>query len=143
MSEENRSDDSREVFVRRSFVTGALLVLLVLGASPAEATIHPLVQSIACAAAAARENVSVADPAGQTPAGFAGENLTIVGTVLTISFPSPLTFDQSDFRAMIATGFIDQVITNSDGDVTALVVDLTSVPKATSGTGWEHCANAG
>lgn len=109
---------------------------------PANATIHPIVQSINCAAAAAREHVDVADPAGQTPAGFSGDVISVDGSVLTVSFPTPLTFDKSDFRALIATGFVDEIVTNADGEVTALIVDLTTVPKATSGQGGAHCANA-
>jgi hypothetical protein len=116
---------------------------LVLVASPATATIHPIVQSIACAAAAAREHVAVADPAGQTPDGFVGDSVSVSGTILTISFPSPLTFDNSDFRALIATGFVDQIVTNADGQVTSLLVDLTSVPNALNGQGGAHCASAG
>jgi hypothetical protein len=129
--------------MRRSLVAAATLAVLVLFVSPATATIHPLVQSIACAAAAARENVAVADPAGQTPDGFTVEIISVDGTILTVAFPTPLTFDRSDFRALQATGFIDEVVTNADGDVTALLVDLTSMPKAASGNGFMHCANAG
>lgn len=129
--------------MRRSLVAGAVVTALVLLAAPANATIHPIVQSIACAAAAARENISVADPPGQTPTGFVGDSVSVSGTTLTISFPSPLTFDNSDFRALIATGFVDEIVTNTDGEVTSLLVDLTSVPKALSGNGWQHCANAG
>lgn len=129
--------------MRRTLVASAMLTALVLFAVPANATIHPIVQSIACAAAAARENVSVANPPGQTPDGLTAENLSVDGTILTIAFPTPLTFDNSDFRALIATGFVDEIVTNTDGDVTALLVDLTSVPKATSGSGGQHCANAG
>ena len=130
--------------MRRPLVASAILTALVLFAAPASATIHPIVQSIFCAAAAARENVSVANPPGQTPGGFVGDSVSVSGTTLTISFPSPLTFDNSDFRAMIATGFIDEIVTNADGDVTSLLVDLTSVPRAVSGSGGLHCAaNAG
>lgn len=131
--------------MRRSMIVVSITAtaLIGLGASAATATIHPLVQSIACAAAQARENVSVADPAGQTPEGFSGENMSLDFPLLTISFPTPLTFDQSDFRALIATGFVDQVVRNANGEVTALIVDLTSVPKAASGSGGLHCASAG
>lgn len=59
-----------------------------------------------------------------------------------IAFPTPLVFDNSDFRALIATGFIDDVLTNADGEVTALIVDLQNVPKAVSGQGGLHCAAA-
>lgn len=129
--------------MRRSFVvTGVMVTLMVFAGSPARATIRPLVQSVACAAAQAWENVSVGNPPGQTPADLTEENLSVVGTQLTIAFPTPLTFDQSDFRAMIATGFVDTVVRDANGDVTALVVDLTSVPKAVSGQGGLHCANA-
>ena len=58
---------------------------------------------------------------------------------LTISFPEPLEFSQSDFRALQATGFIDEISLNSDGLVTALIVDLRNVPNAVSGQGGEHC----
>jgi hypothetical protein len=129
--------------MRRTFVAGAVLVGIVAFASPASGTIHPIVQSIACAAAAARENISVADPPGQTPEGFVGDSVSVSGTTLTVSFPSPLTFDNSDFRALIATGFVDEIVTNADGEVTSLLVDLTSVPMALSGNGFLHCANAG
>jgi hypothetical protein len=128
--------------MRRTLVAGAVVTLMVVFASPATATIHPIVQSIACAAAAARENISVADPPGQTPEGFVGDSTSVSGTTLTVSFPSPLTFDNSDFRALIATGFVDQIVTNADGEVTSLLVDLTSLPKALSGSGGAHCANA-
>ncbi len=117
---------------------GAAIVLG--GAVPAQATIHPIVQSINCAAAAAFAHVDIADPPGQTPEGLSGETISISGNLLTVSF-EPVAFDQSDFRALIATGFIDEVVTNSAGLVTALVVDLTSVPKAVSGMGFAHCAN--
>ena len=129
--------------MRRSLVTGAVVTALVLLAAPANATIHPIVQSIACEAAAARENISVADPPGQSPTGFVGDSVSVSGTTLTVSFPSPLTFDNSDFRALIATGFVDEIVTNADGEVTSLLVDLTSVPRALSGSGGLHCANAG
>ena len=131
--------------MRKSAVVaaGMSVVLMVLAASPASATIHPIVQSIACAAAEAREHVAIADPPGQTPDGLVGENMSLDFPLLTISFPTPLTFDKSDFRALMATGFIDAVIRDANGDVTALVVDLTSLPKAISGSGGQHCANAG
>jgi hypothetical protein len=129
--------------MRRTFVAGAVVVGMVVLASPASGTIHPIVQSIACAAAAAREHVAVADPAGQTPEGFVGDSVSVSGTTLTISFPSPLTFDQSDFRALMATGFVDEIVTNADGQVTSLLVDLTSIPRALSGNGFLHCATAG
>jgi hypothetical protein len=110
--------------------------------APAEATIHPIIQSVTCAAAAARANADIGDPPGQTPESFAGENISVVGTVLTITFPEPLTFDQSDFRALIATGFVDEIVLDAEGDVTALIVDLSDVPNAASGEGGAHCANA-
>ena len=124
-----------------SVVTGAAVILTVFAMAPASGTIHPIVQSIACAAAQARENVSIADPVGQTPAGLSGEIISVSPPFLTIAFPDPLVFDQSDFRALIATGFIDEVVTNADGEVTSLIVDLRSVPKAASGQGGANCAN--
>ena len=130
----------------RKTLSVGLLVLAAgaLFAPASSATIHPIVQSIACAADAARANVAIADPPGQTPTGFSAEILTVSGTTLTVTFsPEPLTFTQSDFRALLATGFVDQIVTNSEGEVTALVVDLTSVPKAASGQGGAHCAAGG
>ena len=94
-----------------------------------------------CAAAAAFAHADVGDPGGQTPAGLEGENISVSFPYLTITFSEPLTFDQSDFRALIATGFVDEIVTDADGNVTALVVDLRSVPKAVSGEGGAHCAN--
>jgi len=130
--------------MRRILCVGLfVLVATVLPAPPSSATIHPLVQSLACAAAAARDHVAVADPPGQTPTGFTFEIVSVNGTILTVAFPEPLTFTQSDFRALIATGFIDEVVTNSDGDVIALLVDLTSIPNAGSGKGGAHCTGAG
>ena len=119
--------------------TAAVLTTL---SSPAHATIHPIVQSINCAAAAARAHAPIADPPGQTPAAFAGEIFSVSGTILTISFPQPIALDQSDFRALQATGFIDQVVRNADGLATAVLVDLTSVAMAVSGQGGAHCANS-
>jgi hypothetical protein len=112
----------------------------VLASSPAEATIHPIIQSINCAAAAAWEHAPVGDPPGQTPEGFTTDTQSVEDGFVIVSFPEPLELDQSDFRALQATGFIDEVITNADGLVTAVVVDLASVPKAVSGEGGAHCA---
>jgi hypothetical protein len=112
---------------------------LALLPAPATATIHPLVQSINCAAAAAFANAPIADPPGQTPDGFTMEIVSVEFPFLTVSFPEPLEFSQSDFRALLATGFIDEVVRDADGNVTALVVDLRDVPRATSGQGFEHC----
>jgi hypothetical protein len=123
-----------------STVAGA--AVLTTFTAPAEATIHPIIQSVNCAAAAAWEHADVGDPGGQTPEGFSGENISVSFPLLTITFDEPLTFDQSDFRALIATGFIDQVVRDADGNVTALVVDLRDVPKAASGQGGEHCVGA-
>ena len=120
----------------------ASVAVLTSFTAPAQATIHPIIQSVNCAADAARANTSIGDPAGQTPEGFAGESLSISGPFLTITFPQPLAFDQSDFRALIATGFVDAVVRNAAGNVTALIVDLRDVPKAASGQGGAHCANA-
>ncbi len=133
---------TRPTFVRLAALGVACAAVLGSWTIPAQATIHPIIQSVNCAAAAAWANADVGDPGGQTPEGFAGENISIAFPFLTIAFPQPLTFDQSDFRALIATGFIDQVVTNSSGQVTALVVDLRSVPMAASGEGGAHCANA-
>ena len=109
--------------------------------APAEATIHPIIQSVNCAADAAWANAPVGDPPGQTPTGFAGENISIAFPFLTVAFPEPLTFDRSDFRALIATGFVDEIVRDADGNVTALVVDLRNVPMAVSGQGGAHCGN--
>ena len=117
-----------------------VFIVGVMVAPTSSATIHPLVQSIACASDAARANVAVADPPGQTPTGFTTEIMSVTGTILRVGFPEPLTFTQSDFRALQATGFIDALETNADGDVTAVLVDLTSIPKAGSGQGGAHCA---
>lgn len=117
--------------------------LLVGTAAPASATIHPIIQAVNCASATAFANAhDFGDPGGQTPAGLTEEIMSVEGNLLIISFPEPLTFTQSDFRALQATGFIDEVRTNADGQVTALVVDLTSVPNAANGQGGAHCANA-
>ena len=118
---------------------GAMMAALV--PSPAHATIHPIIQSVNCAAATAWANAPVADPPGQTPEGLTAENVSVAFPFLTISFPDPLEFSQSDFRALIATGFIDEVVTDEDGLVTSLVVDLRNVPQALSGQGGAHCAN--
>ncbi|WP_056923467.1 hypothetical protein [Phycicoccus sp. Soil802] len=107
--------------------------------SPAQATIHPIVQSINCAAAAAFAHAPIADPPGQTPEDFAEEIITVSFPFLTITFGEPLAFSQSDFRALQATGFIDEVVRDADGMVTALIVDLRNVPMAASGQGGAHC----
>jgi hypothetical protein len=132
----------RPTLVRLAALGVACAAVLGSWTTPAHATIHPIIQSVNCAAAAAWAQVDVGDPPGQTPAGFAGENITMAFPFLTITFPQPLTFDQSDFRALIATGFIDQVVVNASGQVTALVVDLRDVPMAASGQGGAHCSNA-
>jgi hypothetical protein len=116
--------------------------LVIGGSLPAQATIHPIVQSVNCAAAVARANADVGDPVGQTPEGFTTEIISQDGNLLRIGFPTPLVFDTSDFRALQATGFIDDVLTNAEGEVTALIVDLQSLPKAISGEGGTHCAAA-
>jgi len=120
----------------------ASVAVLATFAAPAQATIHPIIQSVNCAAAAARANTSIGDPVGQTPEGFVGEVATVSPPFLTVAFPEPLAFDQSDFRALIATGFIDEIVLDADGNVTALIVDLRDVPQAASGQGGAHCANA-
>ena len=109
--------------------------------TPAQATIHPIIQSINCAAASAFANAPVANPPGQTPDGLTEEIITVAFPFLTVSFPEPLEFTQSDFRALQATGFIDEVVRDADGNVTSLVVDLRDVPMAVSGLGFEHCDN--
>ena len=126
----------------RRILSVVLLVAVatVLPASPSSATIHPLVQSIYCAADAAWAHAAVGDPVGQTPSELTIEEFSISGNLLTITFGGPITFDQSDFRALIATGFIDEIVTNADGDLVALIVDLTSLPQAVSGQGGVHCA---
>lgn len=129
-------------FIRVAVPTAASIAMLVSFTGTAEATIHPIVQSVNCAAAAAWGNAPIGDPPGQTPDGFAGETFAFDFPYVTVSFPSPLEFKQSDFRALIATGFVDEVVRNSDGDVTALRVDVRNIPKAASGQGGAHCANA-
>lgn len=133
---------TRPTFVRLAALGVACAAVLGSWTMPAQATIHPIIQSVNCAAAQAWAHADVGDPGGQTPEGFAGENISMAFPFLTITFPQPLTFDQSDFRALIATGFIDQVVRNASGQVTALVVDLRDVPKAASGQGFAHCNNA-
>lgn len=120
----------------------ASAAVLTTFAAPAEATIHPIIQSVTCAAAAARANADIGDPPGQTPEGFAGENISVDFPFLTITFSEPLSFDESDFRALIATGFVDEIVRDASGDVTALIVDLRDVPNAVSGEGGAHCASA-
>ena len=125
--------------VRAAVPAAVCVATLALMPSPAQATIHPIVQSINCAAAAAFAHAPVANPPGQTPDELTEEVITVNFPFLTISFPEPLEFSQSDFRALQATGFIDQVIRDTDGRVTTLVVDLRSVPMAVSGQGGAHC----
>lgn len=127
--------------VRVAVPAVASVAVLATFTAPAEATIHPIIQSVNCAAAAAWANAPVGDPPGQTPEGLAGENISVAFPLLTITFSAPLAFDRSDFRALIATGFVDQIVRNADGNVTALIVDLRDVPKAVSGQGGAHCAN--
>ena len=133
---------TRPTYVRLAALGVACAAVLGSWTIPAHATIHPIIQSVNCAAAQAWAHADVGDPGGQTPEGFAGENISMAFPFLTITFPQPLTFDQSDFRALIATGFIDQVVRNASGQVTALVVDLRDVPMAASGQGGAHCNNA-
>ena len=133
---------TRPTFVRLAALGVACAAVLGSWTMPAQATIHPIIQSVNCAAAQAWAHADVGDPGGQTPEGFAGENISMAFPFLTITFPQPLTFDQSDFRALIATGFIDQVVLDASGQVTALVVDLRDVPMAVSGQGGAHCSNA-
>ena len=128
--------------VRFAVPTLASMALVAAVAAPATATIHPIIQSVNCAAEAAWANAPVGDPPGQTPEGFAGENIAMAFPFITITFPEPLEFTKSDFRALIATGFIDDIVFDADGNVTALVVDLRNVPKAVSGQGGAHCANS-
>lgn len=125
-------------------VVPAVASVAVLGTltAPAQATIHPIIQSVNCAAAAAWAKAPIGDPPGQTPEGFAGEDISVAFPFVTITFPEPLEFDRSDFRALIATGFVDQIVRDADGNVTALVVDLRDVPNAVRGQGGANCANA-
>ena len=127
------------VLVRAAVPAAVCVATLALMPSPAQATIHPIVQSINCAAAAAFEHAPVANPPGQTPDGMAEEIITVNFPFLTISFTEPLAFSQSDFRALQATGFIDEVVRDAHGMVTSLIVDLRSVPMAASGQGGAHC----
>lgn len=128
--------------VRAAVPTAVCVATLAFMPGPAHATIHPIVQSINCAAASAFANAPIADPPGQTPDALTAEIITVEFPFLTISFPEPLEFSQSDFRALQATGFIDEVVRDASGKVTALVVDLRNVPKAASGQGFAHCANS-
>jgi hypothetical protein len=55
-----------------AFVLAAITFAFTLGSSTAEATIHPIVESVDCASATANANHplgDVADPPGQTPGG--------------------------------------------------------------------------
>jgi hypothetical protein len=131
---------TRRVF-RVAVPAAASVLMLASFTGTAHATIHPIVQSVNCAAAAAWANAPIADPPGQTPEGFTGDSISVAFPFLTVSFPTPLAFSQSDFRALIATGFVDQIVLDADGNVTALIVDLRNVPKAASGQGGAHCAN--
>lgn len=128
--------------IRMAVPAVASVAMLATFTGPAQATIHPLIQSVNCAAAAALANAPIADPPGQTPEGFVGDSISMAFPFLTITFPEPLEFTQSDFRAVIATGFVDEIVLDADGNVTALVVDLRNVPMAVSGQGGAHCANA-
>ena len=125
--------------VRAAVPTAVCVATLVLMPRPAQAPIPPIVQSINCAAAAAFAHAPVANPPGQTPDALTEEIITVNFPFLTVSFPEPLEFTQSDFRALQATGFIDEVVRDADGRVTTLVVDLRSVPMAVSGQGGAHC----
>ena len=127
------------VLVRAAVPAAVCVATLALMPSPAQATIHPIVQSINCAAAAAFAHAPIADPPGQTPDGFGEEIITVSFPFLTITFGEPLAFAQSDFRALQATGFVDEVVRDADGMVTALIVDLRDVPSAASGQGGAHC----
>ena len=122
----------------------ALGVAVLVGtAAPSNATIHPIIQSVNCASANGWANAhDFGNPGGQTPDGLTAEIMSVEGHFVIISFPEPLSFTQSDFRALQATGFIDEVRRNAAGQVTALVVDLTSIPNAANGQGGAHCANA-
>lgn len=126
----------------RAAVPAASMLILASFASPAQATIHPIIQSVNCAAAAAWANAPIGDPPGQTPEGFEGDSVSVAFPFLTVSFPEPLEFSKSDFRALIATGFVDEIVRDSDGNVTALIVDLRTLPNAGSGQAGAHCANA-
>lgn len=126
--------------IRVAVPAAASMVLLASFTAPAQATIHPIVQSVNCAAAAAWANAPIGDPPGQTPEGFVGDSVSVAFPFLTVSFPEPLEFSQSDFRALIATGFVDEIVRDADGNVTALIVDLRSLPNAGSGQGGAHCA---
>lgn len=128
--------------VRMTVPAVASVAVLTTFTAPAEATIHPIIQSVNCAAAAAWANADIGDPAGQTPEDFVGDTISGTFPLLTVTFPEPLAFDQSDFRALIATGFVDEIVRDAAGNVTALIVDLRNVPKAASGQGGAHCANA-
>lgn len=62
--------------------------LVILSAAPAFAAIHPIVSS-ECAAASGSDVANLEDPIGQTPTSF-----------------NPADWDQSDLRALLATGVL-------------------------------------
>ena len=83
----------------RTFIVVALLALsmLLTSGSVAQATIHPIVASFC--AKVALTNPNVLDPPGQTPTNF-----------------NPATWDQSDLRALQATGVLT-LIRDANGNV--------------------------
>lgn len=96
----------------RKFFLVAVLAIFAFSvtSSVAEATIHPIVASFC--AKVALTNEKVLDPPGQTPAG------------------PPATWDQSDLRALQATGFL--TVTALPGGGFSFAIDPT-VPAVKSG----------
>lgn len=91
----------------RTFIVVLMLALFMVSVtgSVAEAAIHPIVASF-CAKVAAT-NPNVLDPPGQTPPSF-----------------NPATWDQSDLRALLATGFLT-LIRDASGNVIGIAFDPT------------------
>lgn len=102
--------------VRRLFLPALLAGLLVaLSAGTALGAIHPIVSS-ECASASASDVANNQDPVGQTPTGS--------------------QLDQSDLRALIATGVL---VTDADGNI----IGFDPTVKALNGnSGATVCPNA-
>lgn len=101
---------------RRFLALPLAALLLTLAAAPAFGAIHPIVSS-ECAAAQGSDVANREDPVGQTPTSF-----------------NPADWDQSDLRALLATG----VLYWSGGD---LLFDPT-VAALHGNSGALHCPNA-
>lgn len=92
-------------------------LLLTLGAGPALGAIHPIVSS-ECASARGSDVANLEDPVGQTPTSF-----------------NPADWDQSDLRALFATGVLYWTPSG------ALAFDPT-VKALNGNSGAAHCPNA-